>query len=68
MAQDLNRMMSIFINGVEEVRKINSYVFGQPGNVILPIPIMIESEYLVFTNAGIAVIIDKSCVIEEGNC
>lgn len=66
MAQDLRKMMSVFINGKETLRKIDYQTLSVYPNILVNVPEMDENELLIYDVDGMAMVINK-CTYVEGN-
>ena len=68
MGQDLNRMVSVFVDGKEEVRKIVGFMFHTGLNCMVPIPILSDDEVVLISVFGELVIMDIDSINAGGNC
>ena len=59
MGQDLNKMMSVFIDGIEEVRVVDTFVLYGPDNDLVPVPVLTEGEYYFISERGFPIIVTK---------
>ena len=69
MGQDLRKMMSVFINGVEEVRVIYGFAYHKPVDNFVPVPLMKKDEYYFISDDGFPTIVKESDLFPtEGFC
>ena len=68
MGQDLNRMVSVFVDGNEEIRKIVGFMFHTGLNCMVPIPVLDDNEVVLISVFGELVIMDKDSIYVGGNC
>ena len=59
MGQDLNKMMSVFIDGIEEVRVVAGFVHYGPHGDIVPVPVLKDGEYYFISEMGNPIIVTK---------
>ena len=67
MGQDLNKMMSVFIDGIEEVRVVAGFVHYGPHGDIVPVPVLKDGEYYFISEMGIQLLSLKTiCFLLRG--